>query len=674
MSFISATAPQYLAELDPRAAFPGAFRNNGEINTLQGNRNWTRAREAELESPVSGKRAKDLVPIIQAGGSDSGELGQCRRGGDVVGARCAARDDDARARGMGEYASYAEQSCRNFYEYHAFRLSEPWDGPASLAFTDGVIVGATLDRNGLRPARYLLTSDSLLIMGSEAGMVTVDNKSVVEKGAPGTRGQMICVDTSKGLPASQRPDQGLDGRSAALRKLGEATITPSRRLPGEPATGRSARRLRADAPTNRFWLYQRRDPARAANHGGRGARTDLVDGRRYGAFGAVQHPQVDFGVLQAEVRAGDQSAHRSDPRRDGVMSLDTLIWAGGGAFLRRPEGHARLLTSRASPLMTDEEMQQLRRIGEPAFHAITVPVSVDPAEGPEGMDAGLQAICKTAEQAVDDGATIVILSDRGTSPSKVPIPMLLAVGAVHHHLIRSGRRMKASQIAGETGAARDVHQIATLIGFGASAVNPYLAFATLREMVLFGRPSRTSSSAKALEGYEASIDAGLLKIMSKMGISTVSGYHAAQIFEAIGLDEALVDRCFWGTSSRIGGIGLLDLARETIDRHSIAFGLEAAKLDEGGYYRYRRDGEYHTWNPEVIKAFHRARDVGTYAEYKIYANLVNGRPPVAIRDLLDFSPDRSPIPIEDVEPVESILKEVRDVGHVAWGWPEPRGA
>jgi len=622
--------------------------HNGEINTLQGNRNWTRAREAELVSPVWGKRARELVPIIQAGGSDSASLDN------VVEAVMLSGRDVRHAMMMlvpeaWENMPHMPSERRNFYEYHAC-LSEPWDGPASLAFTDGVIVGATLDRNGLRPARYQLTSDNLLIMGSEAGMVSTDSKAVVEKGRLGP-GQMICVDTSKGLLL--RNDQIKDLMawqqpygSWVKRQLLHLDDYLANRPPAEPpdVCDLTRQQIAFGCTSEEIQLVLR-------TMGGEGHEPTWSMGDDT-ALSVLSNTPRSISSYFKQKFAQVTNPPIDPIREEMVMSLDTYLGRRRSIF-EETEGHARLLHL-ASPLMTDGEMQQLRRIGEPAFHAITIPVLVDPAEGPEGMETGLERICKTAEQAVDDGATIVILSDRGTSPMRAPIPMLLAVGAVHHHLIRSGRRMKASLIA-ETGAARDVHQIATLLGFGASAVNPYLAFATLRELVLFGRLKEVELS-KALEGYEASIDAGLLKIMSKMGISTVTGYHAAQIFEAIGLDDELVNRCFWGTSSRIGGIGLLDIAREAIDRHAVAFGLETAKLEEGGYYRYRRDGEYHTWNPEVIKAFHRARDIGTYAEYKEYANLVNGRPPVAIRDLLGFAPDRAPIPIEDVEPVEGILK------------------
>ncbi|HTE85214.1 MAG TPA: glutamate synthase central domain-containing protein, partial [Dehalococcoidia bacterium] len=622
--------------------------HNGEINTLQGNRNWTRAREAEMESPVWGNRVRDLTPLLQPDGSDSASLDN------AVEAVMLSGRDVRHAMMMlvpeaWENMPNMAKPHRDFYEYHAC-LTEPWDGPASLAFTDGIIVGATLDRNGLRPARYQLTDDNLLLMGSEAGMVEVDAESVIEKGRLGP-GQMICVDTSR--RELLRNDEIKD-RIAAQQPYG---------------TWVKRQRLHLDDYLANHPIGHQPDDVNELTRqqiafGFTGEELQLVI-RPMGGEGHESTwsmgDDTALSVLASTSRSvasyfKQKFAQVTNPpidpiREEMVMSLDTYL-GRRKSLLEETEAHARLLHLN-SPLMTDEEMEQLRRIGEPAFHAITVSVLVDPTLGAEGMDAGLERICKAAEQAIDDGATIIVLSDRGVSSERAPIPMLLAVGAVHHHLIRNGRRMKASLIA-ETGFARDVHQVATLIGFGASAVNPFLAFATLRESVISGR-LKDVDLAKALEGYEASIDAGILKIMSKMGISTVSGYHAAQIFEAIGLDEDLLDRCFWGTSSRVGGVSLNNLAREALDRHAAAYGIGTPKLDEGGYYRYRRDGEYHAWNPEIIKAFHRARDKGTYTDYKAYSDLVHSRPPVALRDLLDFAPDRAPISIDEVEPVEKIL-------------------
>ncbi|MGI8549588.1 MAG: glutamate synthase large subunit, partial [Dehalococcoidia bacterium] len=537
-----------------------------------------------------------------------------------------------------------------FYDYHAC-LSEPLDGPASLVFTDGVFVGATLDRNGLRPARYQLTSDNLLVMGSEAGMVELDPRTVVAKGRLGP-GQMIGVDTARGeyLDNDELKDS-IAGQQPYGRWVKRQLIHLDHYLAGRPPgfppddVNELTRQQVTFGLTGEELQFVVRPMATEGHEpvGSMGDDTALAVLAGFPRLLSSYFKQKFAQVTNPPI----------DPiREELVMSLDTYLGRRRSLF-EETESHARLLHL-ASPLMTDEEIEQLRRIGEPAFHAITVSVLVDPSGGAEGMELELERVCSAAEQAIDDGATIIILSDRGITAERAPIPMLLAVGAVHHRLIETGRRMKASLIA-ETGSARDVHQIALLIGFGASAVNPYLAFATLRELVLQGK-LKEIDSAKAVERYETAIDAGILKIMSQMGISTISAYHAAQQFEAIGLEKALMDRCFRGASSRVSGIGLRELAREALDRHTVAFGLGTPRLDDGGYYRYRREGEYHAYNPEVVKALHRARDTGRYEDYQSYAHLVQSRQPMTLRDLLDFQPDREPVPVEEVEGIGTIMR------------------
>ena len=623
--------------------------HNGEINTLQGNRNWTKAREAELDCGAWGNRARDLVPVIQPNGSDSASL-------DNVAEAVMLSGRDVRHTMMmlvpeaWENMPHMPQAWRDFYEYHAC-VSEPWDGPASLVFTDGVFVGATLDRNGLRPARYQLTSDNLLVMGSEMGMVELEPSKIIEKGRLGP-GQMIGVDTSVGRffhndeiknEFSDRQPYGLwvkrqlvhlDDcvKECASAPVDEAASDVMRQQIAFGFTGEELAfviKIMGGEGHEPVWSMGDDTPLAV-----------LSDSKRLPSFyfkqkfAQVTNPPID------------------PIREELVMSLDTYL-GRRRTLIQETEEHARLLHL-TSPLMNDEELSRLRAIDEPAFRAVTLSVLADPSKGPEGLDAALERLCSEADQAIDGGATIIVLSDRGVAADRAPVPMLLAVGAVHHRLIESGRRMRASIIA-ETGEARDVHQVALLIGFGASAVNPYLVFATLRDLVTRKR-LRDVDTAKAMEGYEASIDAGILKIMSKMGISTVSAYHAGQVFEAIGLNQDLLDRCFRGTVSRVSGIGFQELARDSLERHAQAFSLSAPKMDEGGFYRYRRDGEYHAWNPDVIKAFHQARDSGEPDDYQAYARLVQGRPPTAVRDLLEFRTDRPPVLIEEVEPVEDIMR------------------
>jgi len=593
------------------------------------------------------------VPLVQSGGSDSSSLDN------VLEAIIMSGRDIRHAFMMlipeaWENMPNMPKERRAFYEYHAC-LSEPWDGPASMAFTDGVFVGATLDRNGLRPARYQLTSDGTIVMGSEAGMVALDPATIVEKGRLGP-GQMIGVDTDKGELLYNDDIKNL----VSGRKTYQTWV--KRQL------------LHLDS-----WLANRTSevlPANALDV----ARQQIVFGYTAEELEFILKPMAAEGKEPIGSMGDDTAlaifasrprltyayfkqkfAQVTNPpidpiREELVMSLDSYL-GRRRSFLEETEQHARLVHL-ASPLMIDEEIEALRKIAEPALHAITIPTLFDVGTGPEGMHRALQTLCQQASMAVDDGATILVLSDRGVSVSLAPIPMLLAIGAVHHHLIREGKRMLASIIA-ETGEARDVHQIALLIGFGASAVNPYLAFATLRSLVDEGNASakdalKAVSQSKATENYEKAVDAALLKIISKMGISTISGYQAAQIFEAIGLDQETLDLCFSGMTSRIGGIGICHLAQETIDRHAAAFGNgRAPALDAGAYYRYRRDGEYHAFNPEVWRNLHKAVESGDYADYRQYADIVQSRNPIALRDLLEFVPT-DPIPLEEVEPIEKI--------------------
>jgi glutamate synthase (NADPH/NADH) large chain/glutamate synthase (ferredoxin) len=629
--------------------------HNGEINTLAGNTNWTRAREAELRSDAWDDRIDALKPLIQAGGSDSSALDN------VLEAVVLSGRDIRHAFMMlipeaWENMPNMPVERRAFYEYHAC-LSEPWDGPASMAFTDGVFVGATLDRNGLRPARYQLTADGMIVMGSEAGMVELEPETVVEKGRLGP-GQMIGVDTARGellynddiksAIAAAQPYRAWVKRQL-LHLDSWLETRPADDVPADPIdVARQQGVFGYTAEELEFVLK----PMAAE---GKEPTGSMGDDTALAVFSA--RPRLSYAYFKQKF--AQVTNPPIDPiREELVMSLDSYL-GRRRSVLEDGEQHARLVHL-ASPLMIDEEMEALRRIAEPAFHAITIPALFEVSDGPQGLAAALDRLCEQASMAVDDGATILIVSDRGVTAGRAPVPMLLAVGAVHHQLIREGKRLKASIIA-ETGEARDVHQIALLIGFGASAVNPYLAFATLRGLVDEGHASakdvlKAISQEKAAENYEKAVDAGLLKIISKMGISTISGYHAAQIFEAIGLDQETLDRCFEGLTSRIGGIGIDQLAAEVLDRHAVAFGNgKAPGLDAGAYYRYRREGEYHAFNPEVWRALHKAVESGDHGDYRQYADSVQSRPPVTPRDLLEFVPVE-PVPLEEVEPIEAIAR------------------
>ncbi|HWP34808.1 MAG TPA: glutamate synthase large subunit [Thermodesulfobacteriota bacterium] len=678
--------------------FPDWFRaqpfrflaHNGEINTIQGNRNWMTAREAELEASRWGKRAAHLKPVIQPGGSDSASLDNAlellvQSGRDVLHAMTMLIPE------AWENMPDLDEARRAFYQYHAC-LTEPWDGPAGVAFTDGAIAGATLDRNGLRPQRYYLTADGRLLVGSEVGMLEVDEREVVQKGRLGP-GQMIAVDTRRGrLLTNDEIKSELAGR----RPWGEWVKRQLRRLPpvapvapvAPAAPGASGASVAPVAPV----VADGHGRPAAGGGGGSPAAVHLPETqpgfrRLQKAFGYTtdeleymvkpmlegkeptgsmgddtplavlsRYPRLLYGYFRQ--RFAQVTNPPIDPLREhNVMSLQMYLGTSGN-LLEEGAGTWRLLKL-DSPILTDAQLAALRNLPDPELRPTTLPAVFEVAGGAAALEEALDALCATAEHAVRQGAVILILSDRPVDAGRAPIPMLLAVGAVHHHLIRAGLRMRTSLVV-ETGEAREVHQVACLIGYGASAVNPYLALATVRAICAeegLDVPKATANFVKALEK-------GLLKVMSKMGISTLNSYHGAQIFEAIGLSETLIERCFTGTASQIGGIGLAEIARDAALRHAAGFGPDATdQLEDSGYFRYRKGGEQHAFAPTVVKALHKATmKGGGYEAYRLYAKEVNEREPVALRDLLRFKPAGPPLPLEEVESVESIRRRFTTQG------------
>ncbi|HXK33993.1 MAG TPA: glutamate synthase large subunit [Dehalococcoidia bacterium] len=625
--------------------------HNGEINTLQGNCNWTKAREPDLASPVWGEQAGLLRPLIQDDTfSDSARLDNVLEavylsGRDVLHTLMMLVPE------AWENMPAMPANRKDFYEYHAC-LSEPWDGPASLAFTDGVIVGAALDRNGLRPARYVRTADGTIVMGSEVGMVPLDDADIVEKGRIGP-GQMIAVDTAKGRlllndeikdeVANRRPygawvRQHRMQLDEYLRTCAISEVHPPDQLDRlQAAFGFTKEELQyiirpmAAEAKEAVWSMGDDTPLAVLDT----HRKQLYNYFKQ-KFAQVTNPPID------------------PIREELVMSLDTYLGPRRNLFAETPE-HARLMHLN-SPLMIDEEVDAIRGMDNGDFASATLHALFRTRDGAEALGAAVRRLCDEASAAVDEGKNILIISDRGVDANNAAIPMLLAVGAVHHHLIRAGKRMRASIIA-ETADARNVHQIACLIGYGASAVNPYLAFATISEMFFNGDLKGEPDVATVQSNYNKAIDAGLLKIMSKMGISTVSAYHGAQIFEAVGLGPEVMELAFAGTPSRVGGIGLKEIAEDVLERHRMGFGTEKATLPVGGHVRYRKDGEYHLNSPEVVRLLHKASmETHRYEDYDAYRERVENRPPTVLRDLLDFVPLGPSISPDEVEPAEGIMR------------------
>jgi glutamate synthase (ferredoxin) len=627
--------------------------HNGEINTLQANRNWMYAREGELSSHIWHSEVENLQPLMQPGASDSMSLDN------VLEALVLSGRDIRHAFMMlipeaWEQMPGMDPALRAFYEYHAC-LTEPWDGPAAVAFSDGTTVGAVLDRNGFRPARYCMTDDGLVIMASEAGILEIDQAHVVHKGRLGP-GQMIAVDTCSGQfydndaikrTFAQRRDyvEWLQRYLLRFRAQPAGAVTsgnghaasyaPETLLPLQIACGYTEEEVKY---VLKPMYTEKKEPTWSMGDDAPLAvlanRPRLLYGYFKQKFAQVTNPPLD-------------------PLREKlVMSLYTYL-GPRQSFLEESPAHARLVRL-SSPVLFDHELAALRQLEH--FPALTLSTLMPVADGEQGLEQALERLCVEASDAVDKEYALLVLSDRGLDRDHAAVPMLMAVGAVHHHLIRQRKRMRISLVV-ETAEAWEVHQLACLIGYGASAVNPYLALATISALGQ-AEADDAGSPRQAIENYKTSLDYGLRKIMSKMGISTISSYHGAQIFEAIGLSKAIMERCFAGTASRLGGIGLAEVATDVLARHQVAFGSESHthKMPDNGFYRFRKGGEAHAFNPNVVKALHKATRSGRYEDYKAYANLINSREPISIRDLLRFQSDRSPLPIEEVEPVETIVQ------------------
>lgn len=622
--------------------------HNGEINTLQGNRNWMKAREAELEHPHWARRVEFLKPVIVPGGSDSAALDNLLEllvmsGRGVLHAMMMLVPE------AWENMPQMDPDRKAFYQFHSC-LQEPWDGPAALAFSDGQIVGAVLDRNGLRPARYIVTKDGMILMSSEVGVIDIPDERVKEKGRLGP-GKLIAVDLVSGrLIHDEEAKKTIVRRSPYTKWLKRSLCHPSPAVPHgngkwkdeitllqkEVAFGTTFEEL---SMVIKPMVVDAKDPV-----GSMGDDTPLaVLSER------PRHLTNYFKQLFAQV-----TNPPIDPiREELVMSLHTLLGRRRN-LLEETEAHAKLIQLE-TPILYNEDLELLRSLEDPEFKSETIPCLFDKSEGPEGLERAIDRIREEAADAARRGKTQLILSDRGVNGKKVVVPMLLAVGAVHYHLIREGLRMRASLIL-ETGEPNEIHHFALLLGYGADAINPYLAFEIVESFLSSGE-IKGFDLEKAFKNYKKAVEQGILKIMSKMGISTVSSYRGAQIFEAIGLSRPLVERCFTGTPSRVGGIDFHHLAQDLLSWHDQAFGPNPRTvLEQGGFYRYRQDGEYHAANPEVVKRLQKAARSGDPAVYREYAEFVNSRPPTCLRDLLEFKSDQKPIPIEDVEPMEEIRK------------------
>ena len=620
--------------------------HNGEINTIDGNRNWMRAREGTLASPIWGEAVRELSPVIWRDGSDTASIDEALEllelsGRDLLHAAMMLIPE------AWESMPDMVPSWRAFYAYHA-ALIEPWDGPGAFAFSDGHIAAAALDRNGLRPARYKVTAGGTVVVASEVGTLDLAEESIVEKGRLGP-GQMIAVDTRRrALLHNDRIKDEVCGRQP-YAEWGKRYWRLTEHVRSEPPVVTLNGALRPLQHVFGFTNEEIKFVIEPMGVDGKEATWSMGDDAPLAVLSDQSRTLYHF----FRQRFAQVTNPPIDPLRESiVMSLDSYV-GRRRSFLTESAEHAALVHL-DHPLLLREQISALREVAPP-HRAVTLNSLFDAAGDGAALRAALDDLVARAIAEVDRGATILILSDEGVDREHAPIPMLLAVGAVHHGLIRANRRTLADLIA-ETGEGWDVHQFACLIGFGASAVHPYLTLETVAALVdELGIEGLTA--AKAMANLRQAISDGLLKILSKMGISTLTSYRGGQIFEIIGLSPDVVDSCFTGTASRISGIGFDAIAADVVARHRDAFaGAFDKRLSDPGQYRFRREGEYHDYNPRVVRALQKAADSGEYADFRAYAELVHTRPPVTVRDLLRFRSQRAPIPVDDVEPIEAIRR------------------
>jgi len=670
--------------------------HNGEINTVMGNVNWMRARESELRSELFGDDLDKILPVVTPGNSDSATFDN------VLELLMLAGRSLPHAAMMMIPEAYRDREdlpeyLKGFYAFHAC-LMEPWDGPASVAFTDGRVAGATLDRNGLRPGRWVETTDGHVVLGSESGLLDIPPEQVLRLGRL-QPGKLFLVDLERGRVVE---DEEVKREVATRRPYGEWYARNAVRFAELPP---SSEKTLSDQPLRlrqRAFGYSQEDLRVLL------APMAIEGAEPVGSMGndlslAVLSDQAPplfsyFKQLFAQV-----TNPPIDPiREEIVMSLATSLGNERNLFDETPEHAHKLLLDQ--PILLNRELETLRHVSHDVYAARTIDITWPVAEGPAGMDAAIERICRQAREAIAAGVNIIILSDRQLGPRRAPIPSLLAVAAVHHHLVLQRTRLRAGIIV-ESGEPREVHHFATLIGYGASAINPYLLLETLDEMVAEGRIVRAGAdgTAVALGAEEAAqnlvkaIGKGLLKTISKMGISTIQSYRGAQIFEAVGLERELIDTHFTYTASRIGGVGVEVLAREALERHARAYPAGGRDVDSllpvGGVYAWRRDGEHHMWNPETIAlvqqavraangdvgaalkgdgdAYQAVRESPAFAQYREYARMVNedAARRATLRGLLQIGTDGQgsasepgggaggrAIAIDEVEPASEIVK------------------
>jgi glutamate synthase (ferredoxin) len=621
------------------------------------------ARQGMLASNLFGADLEKVFPIIQDDGSDSAKFDNCLEFLALSG-RSLPHAIMMMIPEPWENHESMDEKKRAFYEYHS-SLMEPWDGPASIAFTDGTVVGAVLDRNGLRPSRYYVTKDDLVIMASEVGVLDVPPERVLEKRRL-QPGRMFLVDTSEGRIISDEEIKQQMAEARPYKKWLKDNLVHFGDLPNvpekEPPVNHRATLQRLQVFGYSFEDLKINLGPMAQNSiqpvGSMGTDTPLAV--------LSDKPQLlynYFKQLFAQV-----TNPPIDPIREELITSTTLTLGSEGNLVDpKPESCRQLRL--AEPILKNSEMEKLRRINLPGLTSVTLPILFNPNAGKAGLEKALDELFRAADQAIANGITILILSDKGVDQTHAPIPALLASAGLHHHLIRRGTRTRAGLVL-ESGEPREVHHFCLLLGYGVQAINPYLAYECLNDMIHEGM-LKGLTYHEAVKGYDKAVYKGVVKVMAKMGISTIKSYCGAQIFEAVGLGQELVDKYFTWTPSRVGGIGLEEIAREARQQHAKAFPtylLNGHTLEVYGQYQYRKDGELHLFNPRTVHLLQQACRTNDYKVFKEYSGLIDDQSErmATLRGLMELKYARQPIPIDEVEPVEEIVKRFK-TGAMSYG-------
>ncbi|MDE2027284.1 MAG: glutamate synthase large subunit, partial [Candidatus Omnitrophica bacterium] len=654
VSAIALVHSRYSTNTFPSWALAHPYRyiaHNGEINTLRGNINWIQTREKQFVSKAFGSDLAKVLPIVVPHGSDTATFDNVLE----MLVLCGRSLPHAMMMMIPEaWSNHQEmdRAKRAFYEYHSC-LMEPWDGPAAMAFSDGRYVGALLDRNGLRPSRYVVTSDDIVIMASEAGVLPVPDDKIVSKGRL-QPGKMFLVDIAEGRIIDDREVKETYAKQKPYEKWLRENIVDIRNLPApKKVQGLEEATL---LERQRAFGYTIEDLKIILQPMAKGEEAIGSMGNDTPLAVLSDRPKLLFEYFK-QLFAQVTNPPIDAIREEIIMAEDMMLGPESNLLEEGPQHCHRLWIQH--PVVTNEELEKIRHIDHSTLKTLTLSTLFDKKAGAAGLKKSFETLCAEADRAIKKGYSILVLSDRGISAKDAPIPSLLACAGLHHHLIRRGTRTKVSLVV-ETGEARELHHFAVLIGYGANAVNPYLALETIEAMTRDSKYELGISFKDAQKNFQKACHKGLYKIISKMGISTIQSYCGAQIFEAVGLSQELIEKYFTATPSRIGGIDIDIVAKEALMRHEKGYPQWPSldhMLEEGGEYAWRKEAEYHQLNPTTIALLQHATRSGNFQVFKQYSKAVNEHSRLAanIRGLLKFKPGK-PVPIEEVEPASEIVK------------------